>query len=139
MAIDREALKSTLIEYSCGQRCMGYAGNKGGCCSIADRDFIIGPIDDPAAFLARLSEATGREVSHAEVFIDHEEGSALFPDRPTWQRPQSYPALRVVPDHPLRPCRFYDVEAGRCTVYAIRPEVCRRFLCDPLQHLLSLV
>ena len=139
MAIDRDALKSTLVEYTCGQRCMGYAGNKGGCCTAGDRDFIIGPIDDAAAFLARLSETTGRAVPHDEVFIEHAEGSALFPERPTWQGPQNYPALRVVTDHALRPCRFYDVEAGRCTVYEVRPQVCRRFLCDPLRHLLSLV
>lgn len=106
---------------------------------MGERDFIIGPIDDADAFLARLSEATGRAVPREEVFIEAEEGRALFPERKNWQAPQNYPALRVVTDHPHRPCRFYDVEGGRCSVYAIRPDVCRRFLCDPLQHLLSLV
>ena len=139
MAIDREALKSTLVEYTCGQRCMGYPGNKGGCCSAGDRDFIIGPIDDADAFLARLAAKTGRAVRRDEVFIEHEEGRALFPDRSTWQGPQNYPALRVVTEDARRPCRFYDAEGAGCTVYEIRPEVCRRFLCDPLRHLLSLV
>jgi len=139
MTIDREALKSTLTEYTCGQRCMGHAANHGGCCTVETRDFIIGPIADSAAFLARLSEKTGRAVPHAEVFVDHAEGRALFPDRATWQRRENYPALRVVMDTPRHACRLYDDEAGACTVYEIRPEVCRRFLCDPLRHLLSLV
>lgn len=139
MAIQREALQSTLIEYSCGQRCMGAPGNKGGCCKLDDRDFIIGPIDDAPAFLKRLSEKLGRPVPHEEVFVDAAEGRALFPDRPTWQAPQNYPALRVLMDDPRHPCRFYDIEAGACTVYEIRPLVCRRFLCEPLRHLLSLV
>jgi Fe-S-cluster containining protein len=73
------------------------------------------------------------------VFIDHEEGRALFPERSTWQARQNYPALRVIRDDPRHPCRFYDIEAGACTVYEIRPEVCRRFLCDSLRHLISLV
>jgi len=27
----------------CSNRCMGFPGNHGGCCTVAERDFIIGP------------------------------------------------------------------------------------------------
>ena len=56
-----------------------------------------------------------------QAFIDFEEGRALFPERPTWQEPANYPALRVLPDVDWIPCRFYDKTAGACTVYDIRP------------------
>lgn len=26
----------------CSTKCMGFSGNKGGCCTVADRDYIIG-------------------------------------------------------------------------------------------------
>src|SRR5688572_8089323 len=83
--IDRRTLVDSLIEYTCGQRCMGQPGNRGGCCTLGDRDFIIGPMPDVDEFLARLAAKLGRPVAWAEVFIDYEEGRALFPGRSCWQ------------------------------------------------------
>jgi len=38
----------------CSEKCLGFKGNHGGCCQLDDRDFIIGPVSDPAAFLQRV-------------------------------------------------------------------------------------
>jgi Fe-S-cluster containining protein len=139
MATVREALRGQVIAYSCTHNCMGYRGNAGGCCTLADRDFIIGPVRDADAFLADLRHVLNREVSHEEVFIDFEEGRAMFPERPSWQEPANYPALRVRPDVEWIPCQFYDMTKGACTVYDIRPAMCRDYFCDYLRQAISLL
>ena len=139
MPVDKEKLRLDLIEYTCGQRCMGYAGNRGGCCNVGSRDWIIGPIRDVEAFLARLGALLGRPVKREEAFIDYEEGRKLFPDRPMWQAREHYPALRVITSDPSRPCRYYDSAGARCSVYAIRPEVCRAWSCEHLDKVVSLL
>lgn len=139
MPVDREKLRLSLVEYTCSQRCMGHEGNKGGCCTLADRDWIIGPIDDADAFLERLSARLGRPVSRAEALIDAEEGLALFPALTTWQSEAHFPAMRVDVSDPRRPCVYFDASSGGCTVYDIRPDVCRRWHCEHLGRVLSLV
>jgi Fe-S-cluster containining protein len=118
---------------------MGYRGNSGGCCTLDDRDFILGPVGDPDAFLVDLGRLLCREVSREEVFIDFEEGRALFPERSEWREPANYPALRVLPDVARIPCRFYESSTGACTVYDIRPAMCRNYLCDHLKDVISLL
>ena len=90
------------------------------------------------AFLERLRES-GRDAERSNVFIEYEEGRRLFPDRPCWQEPKNYPALRVSAEEAAVPCIYYDTSNARCSVYEIRPDVCRRYMCDPLRHLMSLV
>jgi Fe-S-cluster containining protein len=136
--VERAGLRSLIIEYTCAEKCMGHPKNRGGCCTLADRDFIIGPVTDAPELLERLAERSGRPVLHTEVLIDYEEGRALFPMRKNWQNPAHYPALRVVQE-PGWPCRFYDGEAGRCTIYEIRPGLCRRYECDWLKQRLESV
>ncbi len=139
MATVREALRGQVIAYSCSQNCMGHRGNFGGCCTLDDRDFIPGPVRDADAFLDDLGRLLRREVSREEVFIDFEEGQALFPERSEWQNPANYPALRVRPDVARIPCRFYDPSTRACTVYDIRPAMCRNYLCDHLKDVISLL
>jgi len=139
MATAREELRLQVIEYTCSQNCMGFRGNAGGCCTLDDRDFIPGPVRDADAFLARLGHHLGREVPHEEVFIDFDEGRALFPERPSWQEPANYPALRVRPDVEWIPCRFYDKTALACSVYDIRPAMCRDFHCEHLAGVITLL
>ncbi len=135
--VDRQALLSLVTEHTCAQKCMGFAGNSGGCCTLGPRDFIIGPVEDVAVLLENLSREWGRPVARSEIVIDYEEGRALFPDRPMWQEPSHFPALRVLSEHPRVPCRFYDLEQSRCTIHAIRPGLCRRFECDWLRSTLE--
>jgi Fe-S-cluster containining protein len=141
MATVRDALRGQLIAYSCSQNCMGFRGNNGGCCTLDDRNWILGPLrdGDVDAFLVDLGRQLGREVSCEEVFIDFEEGRALFLNRSGWQKPANYPALRVRPDVARIPCRFYESSTGACTVHDIRPTLCRNYLCDHLKNVISLL
>jgi Fe-S-cluster containining protein len=139
MATAREALRLQVIGYTCGQNCFGYRGHNGGCCTLDDRDWIIGPVRDPDAFLVELGRLLCREASREEVFIDFEEGRALFPERSEWQKPANYPALRVRPDVARIPCRFYESSTGACTVHDIRPAICRNYFCDHLKDVISLL
>lgn len=113
---------------------MGFAGNHGGCCTIGDRDFIIGPHTDSFEFIDRLSEKLGREIEYNDVFITYEEGKNLFPSKSTWQEPNSYPALRVDFFNPKLPCIFYNTKMKACMVYEIRPDTCKNFECDYLRE-----
>src|ERR1700722_5582906 len=121
MATVPKALRLQVIAYTCSQNCMGFRGHVGGCCTLGDRDYILGPVSDVDvdAFLVDLGRLFGREVSREEVFIDFEEGRALFAERSEWQKPANYPALRVRPDVARIPCRFYESSTGACTVQDI--------------------
>src|ERR1700738_3270047 len=130
MATVREALRLQVIGYTCSHNCMGVRGNAGGCCTLDDRDFIPGPVRDADVFLVDLGRLLDREVSREEAFIDFEEGRGLFRD---------CPALRVRPDVEWIPCRFYDKTTLACTVYDIRPAMCRDFFCDHLKDVISLL
>lgn len=129
-----DEIKSLANLYTCTRNCFGQKGNAAGCCSIGSRDFIIGPITDPKQFLKRL-EAEGHKYSFDQVFINFNEGKKLFPHLANWQNPSHYPALRVTADSP-HSCRFLS-ENKQCTVYAVRPEICRSYQCEHLQKTLA--
>jgi Fe-S-cluster containining protein len=139
MPVEREPLRLQLIEYTCSKRCMGHPGNNGGCCTLDDRDWIIGPVLDEKAFLADLSRTLGRPVKREEALIDYEEGRRLFPERSMWQVRAHYPAMRVRADLPRNPCVYYEVATGACGVHAIRPALCRDYQCDHLKHVTSFI
>ena len=134
---DAAEFRARVIAYQCSQKCMGHAGNSGGCCTLGERDFIIGPILDADAFLKRLSQFTSRPVERSEVLIEYDEGKRLFPDRSHWQNPANYPALRVLADHPRRPCHFYDTARAQCSIHSVRPDTCRQYQCRWLTEVLE--
>lgn len=115
---DLVMIHDIVTRHICANRCMGIRGNYGGCCRIDERDFIMGPVvEDLGAGL-----------------IGFEEGSKLFPDRPTWQDPANYPAMRPDVTKPGNPCVYFD---RGCTIYENRPETCRKFTCEALSSVLS--
>jgi Fe-S-cluster containining protein len=118
----------------CSFKCYGVDNYHGSCCSIEDRDWIIGPHPDNKEFLKRLSEKFGREIKYQEVFIDYEEGKNLFPEKNVWQNESAYPALRVNLTNPKIYCIFYNETLRACSVYSIRPETCRNYECDYLKN-----
>jgi Fe-S-cluster containining protein len=118
----------------CSTNCFGREGYHGSCCTLEDRDWIIGPHNDTKEFTERLSSKLGREIQEEEIFINYDEGSKLFPNKSTWQNPKSYPALRVDFFHPRLPCIFYNTKIKACTMYDIRPNTCERYECDYLAN-----
>jgi Fe-S-cluster containining protein len=120
----------------CSQKCFGVDNNHGSCCSIENRDYILGPVYEVEVdiFVKKLSEKLGREMTRKDVFIDYEEGKNLLPDRSYWQQETSYPAFRINFFDPKRPCIFYNTNLRYCTVYDIRPSMCRDYECNYLME-----
>jgi len=120
----------------CSEKCLGFAGNHGGCCQLDDRDFMIGPISDPKEFLQRVqTKFSGVPITWKDVFIDYEEGAKMFPERSLYQNPDHYPVLRVDMKHVRKPCIFYNSTLKCCSVYEIRPEICKSFMCSYLKSI----
>jgi Fe-S-cluster containining protein len=113
----------------CSEKCFGLPGYHGSCCTIENRDYIIGPHYDTQEFVDNLSKKLSREINYNEVFVDYEEGKTLFPNKSTWQNPNSYPAFRVDFYNPRLPCIFYNTKIKSCTMYDIRPKTCREYEC----------
>lgn len=113
----------------CSYKCNGIEGYDGSCCTVENRNWIMGPINDSHIFIEKLSEKLGESVNYNDIFIEYDEGKELFPDKPVWQSEYSYPAFRVKLDHKKLPCIFYDTEEKQCTVYDIRPETCENYEC----------
>ena len=113
----------------CSTKCYGREGYDGSCCTLEDRDWIIGPHTDTEDFINRLSNKFGRKIEYKDVFIDYEEGKELFPDKNTWQDQLTYPALRVDLNNPRRPCIFYNTTIKACSIYDIRPRICQTYHC----------
>jgi len=123
--------------YTCSRMCYGIKDQSGICCTIGARDYIIGPINDTGRFLADLSKKLGKKIEFADVFMEYEEGSALFPDKKCWQEPDNYPCMRVLPDEERGfPCQLLSLDM-KCTVHSIKPEVCRTYLCDYLKNVVN--
>lgn len=135
----RRQLIEIVALHTCTRNCYGVDGKAAGCCKLETRDFIQGPVRDADEVLVRLSQRFGRTLSFDEVFITFEEGSALFPDRSSWQNPRSYPAIRPLMDASAGyRCPFLD-ESDMCGVYEDRPQICRDYRCEHLTNVLDLI
>lgn len=119
--------------YICSNKCCGYDGYSGGCCSIENRNWIIGSIHDAQIFLRNLSLKLGRTVEFDEVFYQYEEGKNLFPNIEAWQYSTNYPAFKVNVNSEKKYCIFYNETLKYCSVYDIRPHTCRSYKCDYLR------
>jgi len=118
----------------CSNKCFGIDGYDGSCCSIEDRDWIIGPITDTDEFIQRLSNKLGRPIPKEDIFYELEEGKNIFPNKPTWQMPSSYPALKINLEDKKKACIFYNTTLKACTMYDIRPTTCQNFECGYLKE-----
>ena len=123
----------------CSNKCVGIENYHGGCCSLDNRNWILGPHNknDISEFLEKLSNKFGRKIKYEEVFIDFEEGSKLFPDKNMWQDPLCYPALRVDMNSERKFCIFYNKENKSCNVYDIRPKICQNYMCSYLKQMIG--
>ncbi len=133
---DRDTIIDQVVQYTCTRNCMGQSNNAAGCCTIGDRDYIIGPIPDAEALFTRLNDSRSDPLAWEEVFIEEDEGKALFPEKPIWQRSESYPALRLDMDDASRPCQFLG-QNNLCTIHSIRSETCRNYQCSFVDELIE--
>ena len=77
----------------CSEKCLGNNGYDGGCCTLEQRDWIIGPLteDQVEKLLFDLRVMLNRKVERKEAVIDYEEGCDLFPTRSQWQNKNNFP------------------------------------------------
>jgi len=133
-----EAIRNSIIYYSCQRNCYGVKGQAGICCTLGDRDWIMGPITDAREFLSRLNQRFEKKYKYNEVFVEYEEGHKLFPERSCWQNPDHFPALRVLMNEEKSyPCQFLDNH--QCTIQDIKPKICADYLCDHLKSVIAAV
>jgi Fe-S-cluster containining protein len=118
----------------CSNHCWGIEGYDGSCCSIEDRNYIIGPHHDTKDFIKRLSNKVGREIKEDDVFYTYETGRHTFPNKSEWQNPNNYPALKIDLNNTKSPCIFYNTVLKACTVYEIRPKTCAEYECEYLRN-----
>ncbi len=132
----KEELADIVILHSCTRNCMGVENNAVGCCTLYDRDYIIGPIPDSNKLLERYRETVNPEATHEELFVDFEEGKTLFPERESWQTPKNFPAIRVDMESTSHRCQYLG-DDNLCTIHEIRSETCRKFSCGHVKDLLA--
>lgn len=132
----KKEISDTVVMHSCTRNCLGVEDNAAGCCTVAERDYIIGPIPDAKEFLKRYNTTACSHATFDELFVSYKEGKRLFPDRETWQNPQNYPALRVDMTHDYHACNFLG-EDNLCSVHEIRSQTCRSFTCKHVNDLLE--
>jgi len=104
------------------------------CCSAKGGDWIIGPhkIEDANKFIKDYNKNHPTKKTFDDFFIGFEEGKKLFPaDKTNWQPANNYPAFRIK-NNPTNSCVNYDDLNKKCSVYDIRPPVCRDYVCDAL-------
>jgi Fe-S-cluster containining protein len=129
----------SIIKDCCSKNCFGFENNHASCCSIEDRDFIIGPITDADRFLVSLRERfNDDDIQFQDVFITYEEGQK-FSEKSTWQNPNNYPCLRINTETSRKYCIFYNPFVKACSVYSIRPSTCVNYRCDFLKKQLETV
>ena len=131
-----EEISDMVVAHSCTRNCLGIAGNSAGCCTLGKRDYIIGPIPDSKEFLKRYKKTIDPKATYDEIFINHKEGSKLFPEREMWQNPDYYPAIRVNTEKSDNPCKFLNDDM-LCTVHAIRSKTCSIYSCDHVNEILQ--
>lgn len=132
----KEEISDMVVAHSCTRNCLGIEGNSAGCCTMGNRDYIIGPVPDAKAFLKRYRDTVKKDATFDEVFVSYKEGSKLFPDLETWQSPDNFPAFRVRMDEDSKGCRFLD-EDSLCTVHGIRSSTCQNFSCGHIKDMLE--
>jgi len=117
----------------CKNNCPGVENDgKGNCCVVADRNWILGPIEDSWEVLDRLQEIYPT-MRYEDVFISYEEGKLLYPDKSAWQEPSCYPAMRLVNDA----CKF--LQFGECTIHEQKSRTCKDYKCPALLDLVRII
>ena len=119
----------------CQKNCYGVPNYGGSCCTVSNRDWIIGPISDTEETLERVRKLfPGLEVNRSDLFISFDEGSKLFPEKETWQNPDHYPCMRVNTNSNEMPCIFFNEVLKCCQIYDDRPKTCSNYKCDHLRQ-----
>ena len=122
---------------TCLGNCCGIKGMKAACCHLNPEtlEHVLGPIDEKwiKSFIQSVHSTNGMTLTRADVVVDFEEGQVmgreLFNDHPVFQDPKAYPFLRMQVYGPRYACKFLNPQTNKCTIYHLRPQMCRGYYC----------
>lgn len=129
---------------TCLGNCCGVEGLKGACCHLDpyDLEHVLGPIDKDKGEhwvkdIVKWFRDKGINFSRQDIVIDYEEGKiigeTLFKESGNnniFQHEDAYPFLRFQVVGPRYACKFMNPLTYKCTIYAQRPPMCKKYLCN---------
>lgn len=134
---DRRHLTDELATETCLSNCCGVPGVFSACCRLDpdDLEHVLGPVKEKwvKKFL-RYAKKKGWNYKRSDVVIDFEEGKLIgekfFGGHPIFNKPTSYPMMRIQAMGPRFGCKFLNPNNGMCGIYEQRPGMCRGYYCQ---------
>lgn len=138
---EREYLTDEKAYQTCIGNCCNVSGLKSACCSLdtEDLEHILGPVPEEwiKDAIKYMNKKTGFKYTRHDFVIDFEEGKLIgqkfFNNHEVFMSKESYPMLRIKANGIRFSCNFLNVQTGLCTIYPIRPEMCRNYYCQYLK------
>lgn len=136
-ASERKHFTDSVAKETCLSRCSGVDGLKAGCCKLDPNDLehVLGPL--PEEYIQKLIkwfQKKGINFKRQDLVIDFEEGQIIgrnfFNGHPVFEEPKTYPIFRFDVDGPRFSCKFLNNQSGMCSIYEMRPDMCRNYLCN---------
>lgn len=122
---------------TCMSNCCGHPGVRNACCLLDkdDLEHVLGPVDEPwIKKMILWYKKKGIHATRSDLVIDFEEGKLIgeahFNGHKVFTDPKTYPILRIQAFGPRFACKFLNVHNGKCTIYSVRSEMCRGYLCS---------
>lgn len=133
---ERVQFTPQIAEETCLSNCCGVPGLKSACCTMDmdDLEHVLGPITEhDIQTILRHFRKKGFNFTRSDIAIDEEEGRLLgqtfFNDHKVFKQSDTYPILRFQVFGTRFACKFLNTHNGKCNIYAVRPEMCRTYLC----------
>lgn len=143
---EKRLLTDELAEKTCLSNCCGVEGLNSACCRLDpdDLEHVLGPLEGKqrgiknpderwVETIVRWFNKNGVKYKRSDIVIDFEEGKEIglkfFNDHEIFRRKESYPMLRFQVDGPRFACKFLNNTNGKCTIYHMRPQMCRSYVC----------
>lgn len=143
---EKRLLTDEVAEKTCLSNCCGVEGLNSACCRLDpdDLEHVLGPLEGKqrgiknpdehwVENIVRWFNKNGVKYKRSDIVIDFEEGKEIgakfFNDHEIFRRKESYPMLRFQVDGPRFSCKFLNNTTGKCTIYHMRPQMCRNYSC----------
>lgn len=136
-ASERKHFTDEEAKKTCVGNCCNVAGLKAACCQLDpdDLEHVLGPVDQKWINDAlKWFRKQGLPYTRHDLVIDYEEGKLIgeahFNGHEIFKKKDTYPILRIQASGIRYACKFLNVSNGMCTIYKIRPDMCRTYLCS---------
>lgn len=134
---ERRHFTDNVAMETCMSNCCGIPGVKNVCCQLDpdDLEHVLGPLDEKwIKKTIKWFKKRDLNVTREDIVIDEEEGrligESFFGGHDVFKSSESYPFMRIQVHGPRFACKFLNVKNGLCTIYEIRPDMCRDYLCQ---------